>query len=171
MWHPRKRKQSYGLAHIGSNVFKFFDLSWSSLLREFCRNSVKFFVRVLERFRLEKVNGHRHSSGILQEFRSRLVFPTKSRLFFIGEIIRENSEKVFLFCEKTFGDLVFLQKKKGYLRIMYTRQSMACGRVNTSRKLQRACGNHFESNLLCACGGNFAHILLKKWLEFSYLLS
>ena len=54
--------------------------------------SSDYFVTVLEGFRLEKVNGHRHSSGIPQEFRSRLLFPTKPRLFFIGEKIRENSE-------------------------------------------------------------------------------
>ena len=55
--------------------------------------------------------------------------------------------------------------------VCYFRPKMACGCVDTSRKLQRACGNHFESNLLCACGGSFAHFFLKKWLEFSYLLS
>ena len=49
--------------------------------------------------------------------------------------------------------------------VRYTRQSLACGRVDKSRKLQRAYGNHFESNLLCACGCNFAqnfHIYCHK---------
>lgn len=117
---------------------------------------------------------------ILQEFRSRLLFSIKTKALFYRWKHSCEFGISFLFCEKTFGDLVsivlvfvtikmFMQKKG--IPIMHTRQSMACGRVDTSRKLQRASGNHFESNLLCACGGNFAHFFLKKWLEFSYLLS
>ena len=161
MWHPCNRKQSYGLAHIGSNVFKFFDFSWSSLLQEFCRNFVRLFCHSSRRIPTGEGKWpstfFRNSSRIQKP--SVISDQTKA-LFYRWKNSWEFGISFFVLRENIWWLGVSAGEKK--LRIMYTRQSMACGRVDTSRKMQRACGNHFESNLLCACGGNFENFLLKN---------